>query len=138
MGPRAGWEPHRSKEDSLAVLRRFIDGKKTFALVDKTRNKVIGSLGVEFYGLEEKLSELFLYQGRALGDVLSKDYWGQGLMREAVKAAIDYLFNALHYDFFDQLPLRFESPFENGAGETRVQALSQIGVRYPNRSEKSG
>lgn len=99
VGPRAGWSPHKNKEESLAILNRFINGKKTFAIVYKDNNKVIGSLGVEFYELEEELTEFNNYQGRSIGYVLSKDYWGQGLMPEAVKALIDYLFNELEYDF---------------------------------------
>ena len=99
VGPRAGWNPHKNKEESLAILNRFINGKKTFAIVYKDNNKVIGSLGVEFYELEEELTEFNDYQGRSIGYVLSKDYWGQGLMPEAVKALIDYLFNELKYDF---------------------------------------
>lgn len=99
VGEMAGWPPHKSKDDSKIILDRFINGKKTFALVDKNKNKVIGSLGVELYGSEDKLSEFFSYKGRSIGYVLSKDYWGQGLMPEAVKAVIDYLFNTLDYDF---------------------------------------
>jgi ribosomal-protein-alanine N-acetyltransferase len=65
----------------------------------KENNKVIGSLGVEKYGMEEVLSEFFDYQGREIGYVLSKDYWGSGIMPEAVVAVIDYLFNDLELDF---------------------------------------
>ena len=99
VGPRAGWNPHKDKEESLKILNRFIEGKKTFAIVYKENNKVIGSLGVEFYELEEKLTEFDGYRGRSIGYVLSKDYWGRGLMPEAVKAVVDYLFNKLDYDF---------------------------------------
>ena len=99
VGEMAGWPHHPNKEESLRILNRFINGKKTFAIVYKDNNKVIGSLGVEYYGAEEKLSEFFDYQGREIGYVLSKDYWGKGLMTEAVKAVIDYLFNKLDYDF---------------------------------------
>ena len=99
VGPMAGWPPHENKEKSLEILNRFITGKKTFALVYKENNKTIGSLGVEEYGLEEKLSEFFSYQGRAIGYVLSKDYWGRGLMPEALQTVINYLFNDLNLDF---------------------------------------
>ena len=99
VGPNAGWKPHQNKEESLMILKHFIEGKKTFAIVYKENNKVIGSLGIEFYGLEEKLTEFTDYQGRSIGYVLSKDYWGQGLMTEAVFKVIDFLFNKLHYDF---------------------------------------
>lgn len=99
VGECAGWPHHESKEVSRSVLTRFVEGKKTFALVDKGTGKVIGSLGVEFYGLEDRLSEFFDYKGRSIGYVLSKDYWGRGLMTEAAKAVIDYLFDVLDYDF---------------------------------------
>ena len=99
VGPRAGWFAHENKEKSLEILNKFIAEKKTFAIVYKENNKVIGSLGIEKYGSEDKLSEFFDYQGREIGYVLSKDYWGKGLMPEAVKTVIKYCFNELKYDF---------------------------------------
>lgn len=99
VGPMAGWPPHEHKEISLEILKRFINGKKTFAIVYKENNKVIGSLGIEEYGLEDKLTEFISYQGRSIGYVLSKDYWGKGLMPEALKEVINYCFNDLNYDF---------------------------------------
>jgi ribosomal-protein-alanine N-acetyltransferase len=77
----------------------FIKEDKTFAIVLKKNNKVIGSLGVEKYGLEDKLTEFNGYYGREIGYVLSKDYWGKGIMPEAVGAVINYLFNDLNLDF---------------------------------------
>ena len=99
VGEMAGWPHHESRDVSKRILTNFIEEKKTFAIVYKENNKVIGSLGVEPYSLEEKLSEFFDYQGRGIGYVLSKDYWGKGLMPEAVKAVITYLFDELNYDF---------------------------------------
>ena len=80
-------------------MQKFISEKKTFAIVYKENNKVIGSLGIEKYGSEDKLTEFIDYKGREIGFVLAKDYWGQGLMPEAVKAVIKYLFDKLDYDF---------------------------------------
>lgn len=99
VGEMAGWRHHGSKEESQRILDLFITEDKTFAIVLKEKNKVIGSLGIEEYGLEEILSEFYDYQGREIGYVLSKDYWGNGLMIEAVKAVIDYLFNIKKLDF---------------------------------------
>lgn len=98
-GEAAGWPHHKNKEESLGILNGFIANKKTFALVDKETNKVIGSLGLEKYGNEEQLSEFFDYRGREIGYVLSAAYWGKGLMTEAVKAVINYCFNTLDFDF---------------------------------------
>ena len=99
VGEMAGWKHHESKDESQSILDLFINEDKTFAIVLKENNKVIGSLGVEEYGMEEALSEFYEYQGREIGYVLSKDYWGKGLMPETVKAAIDYLFNVQKLDF---------------------------------------
>ena len=49
--------------------------------------------------MEEKLTEFNGYLGREIGYVLSKDYWGNGLMPEAVSAVINYLFNEVGLDF---------------------------------------
>ena len=96
VGQMAGWNPHRNVEESKMILSHFIEGKHVFAL--ENQGKVIGSLGIEEYS-EENYPELDALQGREIGYVLSKAYWGQGLMPEAVKAVINWLFNEEHLDF---------------------------------------
>lgn len=96
VGQMAGWLPHESKETTQMVLDSFITHKKTFAL--ELDGKVIGSLGIENYK-EEEFPELDALPGRSIGYVLSKDYWGQGLMPEAVKAVQKYLFEDAGFDF---------------------------------------
>lgn len=99
VGEMAGWRHHKSVEESKEILNKFIDKDKVFAVVLKESGKVIGSLGVEEYGMEDALTEFSDYKGREIGYVLGKDYWGQGIMPEAVTAVIDYLFNDLDLDF---------------------------------------
>ena len=96
VGQMAGWLPHESKEVTQTILDSFITHKKTFAL--EMHGKVIGSLGIENYK-EDEFPELDGLQGRSIGYVLSKDYWGQGLMPEAVKAVQKYLFEDECLDF---------------------------------------
>lgn len=96
VGQMAGWSPHRNMEESRTILSHFIQGKHVFAL--EHQGKVIGSLGVEKYN-EENYPELAALQGREIGYVLSRDYWGQGLMPEAVQAVIAYLFDTVDLDF---------------------------------------
>lgn len=96
VGQMAGWNPHRSMEESKEILQSFIKHKKTFAL--EHDGKIIGSLGIEEYN-EKNYPELANLQGREIGYVLSKDYWGQGLMPEAVQAVIRYLFDVERLDF---------------------------------------
>ena len=99
VGEMAGWCHHESMDKSKEILDRFISEDKTFAITLKESGKVIGSIGVEKYGMEEKLSEFFELSGREIGFVLSKDYWGQGIMAEAVNGLIGHLFNKIGLDF---------------------------------------
>lgn len=97
VGQMCGWSPHQSMEESRGILQSFIKHKKTFALELKENGKVIGSIG-----LEERDADLGIPEapmGREIGYVLSKDYWGRGLMPEAVRAVIDYCFRELHFDW---------------------------------------
>lgn len=96
VGQMAGWLPHKNRKESRVILDMFIAEKKTFAI--EYEGKVIGSLGVEEYD-EAELPAYREKRGRELGYVLSKAYWGRGLMPEAVRAVIDYLFGTLKLDF---------------------------------------
>ncbi|MFA5543177.1 MAG: GNAT family N-acetyltransferase [Bacilli bacterium] len=96
VGQMAGWIPHENKEHSILILNMFINEKKTFAI--EFNNKVIGSLGIEKYN-ESELPEFNEKVGAELGFVLSKDYWGMGIMPEAVQEVIRYLFNEMGLDF---------------------------------------
>lgn len=99
VGEVAGWNHHENINETQEILDGFIREDKVFAVVLKENNKVIGSLGVERYGMEDVLSEFSDYEGREIGYVLSKEYWGRGLMPEAVKAVCDYMFNVVGLDF---------------------------------------
>ena len=99
VGEMAGWAHHETMEKTQEILNNFIAEDKTFAIVFRDNGKVIGSLGIEKYGREEALTEFEGYKGRELGFVLSKDYWGKGIMAEAVDAVIHYLFDQLDFDF---------------------------------------
>lgn len=119
VGQMAGWMPHRNLEESRVILGSFIKHKKTFAL--EYRGKVIGSLGIEEYN-EENYPELDKLRGREIGYVLSKNYWGQGLMPEAVQAVIDYLFEKVALDFI------LVGHFEWNRQSRRV--IEKCGFRY--------
>ena len=96
VGQMAGWLPHENMDISREILNRFVEGNKTFAL--EYRGKVIGSLGIEVYK-EDMFPALEKLSGRSIGYVLSKAYWGQRIMPEAVQAVIQYLFEEVKLDF---------------------------------------
>jgi len=90
VGPMDGWAPHKDLVESERVVRMFMDGKKTFAVVHREDGNVIGSIGIEELSL--LLPGYGDHNGREIGYVLSKSYWGQGLMPEAAKEVIRYCF----------------------------------------------
>lgn len=98
VGQMAGWNPHTSIQESEMILSSFIEEKKTFALELKEKHKVIGSLGLE--ELSISLGDSYNNSvGREIGYVLSKEYWGRGLMPEAVERVIRFCFEEERYDF---------------------------------------
>jgi len=109
VGEMAGWKHHESIEVSKQMLQSFISGRHVFAIVYKENNKVIGSLGLHKSWADDDSNYANL-KVKEIGYVLSKDYWGQGLMAEAVKEVIrfcfeDYKLDALtvgHFSFNNQ------------------------------------
>lgn len=101
VGENAGWLPHKSIEESKFILDKFLEKKSDFAVV--YNGKVIGSLGIkkdwdkESFPKEcfEKIKDKKLVE---IGYVLSKDYWGQGIMTECCKAVISWLFENTDVD----------------------------------------
>jgi len=92
VGPMAGWKPHSSKEESLSILKSFIEKEEVWAIVLKENNKVIGSLGIHKNHKRDNPN------ARSLGYVLSEDYWGRGLMTEVVKRAVKFVFEEMNID----------------------------------------
>ena len=97
VGEMAGWAHHQSMEESRKILDLFMEGKHTFALELRENGHVIGSLGLE--ERDENLDLPKTLKGREIGYVLRKEYWGRGLMPEAVQAVIDYSFRELKLDY---------------------------------------
>ena len=104
VGPRAGWKPHENREESLSLIRVFIENDNVFALEQKSDNRMIGTLGLH----HDKCRTL--PNVRAIGYALAKDCWGKGYMSEAVKRVLRFGFEEMdlvlisisHYTFNDR------------------------------------
>lgn len=90
-GIHAGWKPHESMEESRDILHHFIEEREVWAICEKQSGKVIGSIGLH---RDSKRRRNF-NQCRMMGYVLSKAYWGQGLMTEAAKEVLRHAFEDL-------------------------------------------
>lgn len=97
VGEMAGWKHHESIEVSRAILGDFMSHKNVFALAHRESGRVIGSLGLHPSWANEDEAYRHL-KVKEIGYVLSGDYWGQGLMPEAVKAVIGFCFDTCGLD----------------------------------------
>lgn len=90
VGRPAGWKYHASVEESRKILRMFVEEDDCFAVVSKETGRIIGSLGLH----EPKVMDADdPRRGLEVGYVLNPDYWGKGMMTEAVRAVIDWVFH---------------------------------------------
>lgn len=91
VGPKAGWPPHESIQETVRVLRNMVLFKPQYelgnwAIVDKYTNKMIGTIELYNYVPNFKAE---------LGYALNPNYWGQGIVTEAAFAVLDFGFNKL-------------------------------------------
>lgn len=94
----AGFARSRTMDDSASRMLEYMDDNETLAVVLKENNKMIGTVSLQkrfwpMYPIDHAL------QGRELGFDLNRQYWGRGLMPEAVRKIVDYCFGNLEYDF---------------------------------------
>ncbi|HGK7331894.1 TPA: GNAT family N-acetyltransferase [Streptococcus suis] len=92
IGPRAGWPAHQSLEESRNVIETVFTQPETYALVDKITGKPVGAIGLMIGGA----SKLTTSDKEAeLGYWLGRDYWGQGLVSEAIRKLLCHAFETL-------------------------------------------
>ena len=89
VGPRAGWAPHKSVEESLEIIRTvFCDATNTWAIELKETGEAIGAMG---YGPSCDC-KLPAREGEPLaGYWVAKPYWNQGICTEALKLMIEHI-----------------------------------------------
>ena len=89
VGPRAGWPPHKSVEESLDVIRTvFRDATNTWAIELKETGEAIGAMG---YGPSCNCN-LPAREGEPLaGYWVAKPYWNKGICTEALGLMIEHI-----------------------------------------------
>ena len=89
VGPVAGWPSHKSIEESLNIIKNVFNREETYALALKEDNKAIGAIALKLRGdtnLTDRDDEC------ELGYWLGKEFWGRGLMPEAVREILRHAF----------------------------------------------
>lgn len=93
VGTPAGWPPHTSVENSLEIIRTVFSAPETYAVVLKETGEPIGCCG---------LVPPEIFHSKAIADIdaeigywLAREYWGNGIIPEAVNVMIDHARNKL-------------------------------------------
>ncbi|MCQ2229824.1 MAG: GNAT family N-acetyltransferase [Bacteroidales bacterium] len=95
VGPRAGWPPHKSVEESLHIIRTVFNNPETWAIVLKETGEPIGAMG---YFIKTTSNIAIGDNDCEVGYWVAKLYWNQGICTEALNLMIDYCLNVKHYD----------------------------------------
>lgn len=90
VGPAAGWEPHKSKEESLEIIRTVFNSDTIFAMILRETQEVIGCIGFAYDKdlCKDETESL-------LGYWVGTSYWNKGYMTEAAKRIVSYGFEDL-------------------------------------------
>lgn len=103
VGPIAGWPVHTSVENSLEIIRGVLSEPETYAVVLKSTNLPIGSVGIMLPGVG---SAPMMEKEAEVGYWIGVPYWGQGLIPEAVRELLrrcfeDFGFEGVWCGYFD-------------------------------------
>lgn len=111
-GPHKGWEETESY--IRTVLREYAEGVDgPWGVEYREMGRVIGSVHLMNLSAQHRKAEI--------GFVLSRPYWNQGLMSEAVARVLKYSFEHIGLHRIEGLPL-----VENRAG---IRVLEKVGMR---------
>lgn len=89
VGPRAGWPPHKSVEESLEVIRTvFCDATHSWAIVLKETGEVVGAMG---YGPSCECNLPARENEPLIGYWVARPYWNKGICTEALNLMIEHI-----------------------------------------------
>ena len=88
VGPRAGWPPHKSVEESMEIIRTMFNNDTTWAIEWKETGEAIGAIG---YGPSCDCN-LPAREGEPItGYWIAKPYWNKGICTEALALMIEHI-----------------------------------------------
>jgi len=95
IGPRAGWPPHQSVEESREIIRTILSNERTWAVMLKETEKLVGCIGY----LPARSANLTIADNEGeVGYWIGRPYWGRGLCSEALQLLVDYCFGEKQID----------------------------------------
>lgn len=88
VGPRAGWQPHRSVKESTDIINTVFNNPTTWAIVLNETCEAIGAIG---YGPSCECSLPAREGEPTIGYWIGHPYWNCGICSEALTLMIDYI-----------------------------------------------
>ncbi len=90
VGPRAGWPPHKSVEESLEIIRTVFNTETMWTVELKETGEAIGCVGY----LPAAAANLEIPSDQCeVGYWIARPYWGKGICTEAMRLMVDYCLN---------------------------------------------
>ena len=113
------WEPHKSIDDSInflkSVIQRYENNEPSdWGIIYKENNKFIGTCGYVLWVPVHSLAEIAY--------ALSREYWGKGLVTEAVKEVIKHGFEKMNLNRI------YARCFVENIGSQKV--LEKVGMKF--------
>lgn len=116
-----GWKPSSNKQESLEILKSYIEAGDRIAIILKDNNKVIGLIRVYPDNNRGK------YKAKMINYLLNSNCWSNGYITEAVKYIVQYTFNEFNID----LLTAFTTPQNIGS----IRVLEKSGFEYEGTIE---
>lgn len=120
VGPRAGWAPHQSQDESRQVLHDILMVPDSWAITLRGREGVLADEPVGAIALQHDLTGLPADEAE-IGYWIARPWWGHGYMTEAVREVLRHAF------LVENLVAVRASYFEGNEGSRRVQ--EKVGLR---------
>ncbi|WP_407403001.1 GNAT family N-acetyltransferase [Sodaliphilus sp.] len=95
VGPRAGWPPHKSQEESLDVIKNIFTNDTTWAIVLKETGEAIGAMG---YFTHDTSNIPIGTNDCEMGYWVPRPYWNRGICTEALRLMLDYCINVKQFE----------------------------------------
>lgn len=138
VGPRAGWPPHKSVEESREIIRTVFTGEGMWAVIWKETGEAVGCVGY----LPASSSNLQIADNECeVGYWIARPYWGQGICTEALKLVIGHCFQekgftTLWGTYFPSNPASGRVMEKCGFADTGKETVCphlEVGADYPVR-----
>lgn len=145
VGPVAGWPPHKSKIESLEVIRNVLNGPECYAICEKDSGKAIGAIELKLNGSTDMTDR---DDECELGYWLGKPFWGRGYMPEAAREILRHGFaelgmRAIWCGYYDgnqkskQVQKKLGFQYHHSCDNVPVPLMNEVRVGHTNVMTKA-